>query len=86
MFQEKLIKALEDQITWQRGQIELIQGKLFKAVRLNEALVENMKPMKYDPKSETFIEKTPKELHEEQQAMAELLSANENPVYAGKAV
>lgn len=80
MFQEKLIKSLEDQIVWQRAQIELLQGKLFKAMRLNEQQAEALKPMKYDAQAQAFVEKSAKDLYEESQALASLLSANENPV------
>ena len=80
MFQQKLIQSLEEQVRWQRGQIELLQGKLFKATRLNEQAAEAIKPMKYDPVNKSFVEKTAEELYKDSQALAELLSANENPI------
>ena len=80
MFQDKLIQSLESQVEWQRSQIELLQAKLFKAVRLNEQAVEATQPMRYDENEKRMVPKTPEEIYKDSMALAELLAMNENPI------
>ena len=80
MFNLRLIRSLEAQVSWQQKQIELLESKLFIATRLQEVKIENTTPKKYDTVSKSMVEMTPEEIHKNSQALAELLSMNENPV------
>jgi hypothetical protein len=76
MFENRLLQHLEEENKWLRGQVEELQQKLFKAVRLNLDALEPQKPMRYDDARKDFVEMTPEQVHAETVGLQELLSQN----------
>lgn len=81
--QSKYLKAhiltLEDQIRWQRLQIEALQAKLFRACKLDHEDAQPKKAMKFDKATSSLVPKSDEEIHSEQMAILDLLNANEHP-------
>jgi len=69
-------KHLIEENEWLKKQIEELQAKLFKAMRLDIVSEKPLSRMKWNEIQKNFVEMSPEEIHQESQALQDLLSQN----------
>ena len=74
MFENKYLVHLESENEWLKKQIEELQQKLFRAMRLSIEPSKELPRMKWN--GEKLVEMTEEEIHSESQALQDLLSQN----------
>lgn len=76
MFENPFLAHLKSENEWLKKQVEELQGKLFKAMRLDIVASEPAAKVKWDEGQRAFVPMHPEEIHAEAQALQELLSQN----------
>ena len=76
LFDQKYLQHLESENAWLKSQVEELQSKLFKAMRLDVVAAEASPKVKWDEGQKQYVPMSPEEIHSEAQALQELLAQN----------